>query len=585
MAKQSMTIFNYLRQKALGMSGLMTSNIDPHVRDARLTYVNNIYNITQEKIRAYNVWYGGDSDELLNYYTRAMAMDFNTDPIYQRNNKSYFWSVCSTEADIKRSHSGQPRNIVDTLVAIVGEPSVSVGSGDADSVLFEADKKLQKIIKDNNFHTVLKQKARPLTLVEGWGAWKINWDKDFSDTPILLYYRANSVDFFYRSNRLHAICYRDYYQDDKGHDYVLFEMRRRDGKNLVIEKELFQLSGGSNNTDEILIPCKLKDLPQLKDVEPRLVISNYSGFLGVPCIYFADNNEDCYGRSIFTGKLDLFDDLDQCYSQAANAVRRSTVIEYFDNAYLERDKEGMPLMPKAFDRKYIQFKGRPTGDGGAVGNPVFATQPQIQFAQYSQEEQNILINIVAGIMSPATLGIDIAKKDNAEAEREKEKVTIFTRNCIIAEEERIYCTLLNEAMCAQELMDTGEITNHEYDICVKYPEFADASFEAKLNTVLTGWESGIFSDEMAIKMLWGDTLDADSKKRELKFLEEQRKANQQMGMAPEDMGAFGELGADNAYNRAESEQSPAEYMGLDETQDGKLNTGGLDDIKMKTMEG
>ena len=42
MAKQSMTIFNYLRQKALGMSGLMTSNIDPHVRDARLTYVNNI---------------------------------------------------------------------------------------------------------------------------------------------------------------------------------------------------------------------------------------------------------------------------------------------------------------------------------------------------------------------------------------------------------------------------------------------------------------------------------------------------------------------------------------------------------------
>lgn len=568
MPKQSMQIQQYLRQKALGLSGLIMSDIDPRVRAERMTYINNINEIIQDKLRAYNIWYAGDGDELLNFYTRMNNIDYNIDPLYNRNNKSYFWAVCSTENDIKRSHSGQPRNIVDTLVGIIGNPKISVGAGqDSDSPLAKVDSLLQDILYENNFYSVLKQKARPLTLVEGWGAWKVNWDKNFSDYPIPLYYRANNVDFYYRSNQLIAILYRDYYQDKAGQDYILFEMRRRDGKDLVIEKELFRIGGGQSNVDETLIPCSLKDLPQLKDVESTLRISNYRGFLGVPCIYFRDNNEDTPGRSIFAGKLDLFDDLDQCYSQAANAVRRSTVVEYFNNMYLERDRNGMPIMPHAFDRKYVQFKGVQTGEGTASTNsPVTVTQPKVDFQQYSQEEQNILLNIISGIMSPATLGIDIAKKDNAEAEREKEKVTIFTRNYIISEEERFLRTLMNDLLCAKELMDKNEITCHKYDIAIEYSEFADASFEAKLEKVLMGWEAGMFSDEMAIEMLWGKTIDSETKKRELEFLKEQRKQQEQapqggeMPLNPEDMGEFGDLGAENEYNDIHNQQSPSEQF-------------------------
>ena len=573
MAKNTVMIQNYLRQKALGISGLIMSDQDPRIRAERLTYVNNINEIIQNKLRAYNIWYAGDSDELLNFYTRMNNIDYNIDPLYNRNNKSYFWAVCSTENDIKRSHSGQPKNIVDTLVAILGDPHISVGAGEG-SVLGKVDKLLQDILYENSFFSTLKQKARPLTLVEGWGAWKINWDKSISDNPILIYYRADSVDFFYRSNRLVAICYRDFYQDAKGHNYVLFEMRRQENKSLVIEKELFRIGGGSSNVDEILIPCKLEELPQLKDIIPSIKIDNYRGFLGAPCIYFKDNQDDMPGRSIFTGKLDLFDDLDQCYSQSANAVRRSTVVEYFNNMYLERDKQGMPIMPHAFDRKYVQYKGMPTGDGGSNSNisPVTVTQPHIDFAQYSQEETNILLNIISGLMSPATLGIDIAKKDNADAQREKEKVTIFTRNLVIAEEERTLKTIMNDLLCAKELMDKNEITVHEYDISIKYDEFADASFEAKLESVLTGWEGGIFSDEMAIEMLWGDTLGTEKAKRELEHLKSLREQQNQMpggmmpdeegGLNPEDMGEFGQLGAENDWNDAHNKQSMQEQLGI-----------------------
>ena len=538
----SITVQEYIRKKALGILGLIDSEINPNTREERLTFVNDIQEAVINKLHEYNVWYTGDADELLNFYTRAIAIDYNSDPILNRNKKSYFWSVSSTEQDIKRTHSGQPRNITDTLVNIIGLPRAGVGA--PGSPLEKVNDRLQVILEENGFNKLLMQKARPLTLTEGWGGWKINYDIDLADTPLLLYYRAESVDFIYRSGRLVAIIYKDYYQDEKRKDYILFEIRRQEKGNLIIEKELFEITP---NTD-VIKPMKLSDLKQLKDVKPKIQISNYRGFLGYPCIYFDDNNGDCPGRSIFTGKIDLFDDLDQCLSQSANTVRRSTTIEYFDVKYLEKDENtGLPKMPHSFDRKYVSYKGVKTGDGLLQGTgPVTATQPKLDFVQYSTEATNILLQIISGIMSPATLGIDIAKKDNAEAQREKEKVTIFTRNAIMSEESKIIKAICNDLLCADEMMhNKGKITNHKYDVYVQYDEFADASFEKKLETVLMGWREGMISDEMAVDYLYGNSISKDRKEKEVKFMEEQRKSAEQ---SPFGQGDMGELGAENEYN-------------------------------------
>jgi hypothetical protein len=559
----NITVKEYVRRKALGLLGLIDSSIDPRVREERLTFVNDINEVLKDKLKEYNVWYAGDADELLNFYTRANMIDYNTDPLYNRNKKSYFWAVSSTESDIKRTHSGQPRNIVDTLVDIIGLPSIFIG----DDKLEKIDKRLKDILEENNFDRLLLQKARPLTFVEGWGAWKINWDTSLSDNPVLLYYRADAVDFIFRNDKqLVAIIYKDYYQDEKGKNYVLFETRRIEKKEvkddvtgikstvpcLLIEKELFQITGQS----EVLKKMELKDLPQLKDTKESIIVTNFNSFLGAPSIIYEDNHDDVYGRSIFTGKIDLFDDLDQCYSQAANTVRRSTSIEYFNTQYLEKNDEGMPVMPHAFDRKYIAYKGGRTGDGTFDNNgPVQVVQPRLDFTSYSVEEQNILINILSGIMSPATLGIDVAKKDNAAAQREKEKVTIFTRNTVIYEETKIFKRLANDLLVAWELMHTGQVTCKKYDISVQYEEFADASFENKLETVLAGWQAGIMSDETALKYLHGDRLSEEMFKKELEWVQAQREKSEGGGMMdsllgsnPEDQGAYGVLGADNEYN-------------------------------------
>ena len=40
-------------------------------------------------------------------------------------------------------------------------------------------------------------------------------------------------------------------------------------------------------------------------------------------------------------------------------------------------------------------------------------------------------------MSPSTLGIDVKKLDNAEAQREKEKATLYSRNNIVGQLQKV----------------------------------------------------------------------------------------------------------------------------------------------------
>ena len=516
------TLKEFIRKKALSFLGL--GQYDGTPGDDRLTFINDEEHVLKTKIREYNIWYSGDSDELLNFYTRQNTIDYNYEPWYSRNKRSYFWSVSSTEEDVKRTHSGQPRNIVDTLVAVIGKPDIQGGANElgADNII---NSNIDKIITENKFWKMYEQLQMPLTLVEGWGCYKINWDKDLSDYPIILYYRAEAVDFIFKSNRLIACIFKDFYTDGKNKRYLVTETRRLEKKNLYIDKEAFLLSG----EDDVLTPVKMKDIPQLAGTDEHIVIENFNNLFAVPCIFYEDTHTSAPGRSIFTGKLDLFDDLDQCLSQAANTVRRSTTVEYFDSNFLERDrKTGLPVQPKEFDRKMVMYRGTTGPDGTNAGkNPVQVTQPEVNFEQYSDQAVAILMQIVNGIMSPATLGIDISKRDNAEAQREKEKVTIFTRNLLVDTESDILKDLFSQVLCAYELMTNGVITHKRYDISINYSEFADDSFENKIAVLGDAYDKKNLSPKMYLIRLYGHSLSQSDFDAELKFLEEASKQAEQ----------------------------------------------------------
>ena len=548
-----MTILERMRARIRGVAGSVLKTKRPD--DDRTTFINDNEKLGRMKLKEYNVWYDGDGDELLNFYTRENYIGFNYEPFYMRNKKNYFWAISSTEAQIKRTHSGQPRNIVDTLVNIMPFPLISAG---------EDTKKLQAVVKESGLEQVYKDEQLPLTLVEGWGCWKINWDKDVSDYPSVEYVSAENVDFIYKNGKIIGIVFKNYYTSDKKR-YLLLETRSIEWKPnsaaaegsegervLVITNELYELPMNMAATDDDtpLKKVDLKTVPELESVEERIEIGPFDKLFAVPCVLLGNTSRQWgYGRSIFTGEIDLFDDLDQALSQSSNAVRLSTPIEYIDEEYLERDKNGLPKKPKAYDRKYVMMKGQKNGDGVATGQPVQITQPSVEFSRYSDHAVQILLQILNGILSPATLGIDIAKKDNAAAQREKEKVTIFTRNALINGEERILRSLMEQMLMAKEFMDTGAVSVHSYDISVKFNEFADDSFENKLEALGKAYDMEEISTDMYLNKLYGDTLSDEERAAEKEFLESARQARTEAYSNADGGGANTQGMIDNIFDR------------------------------------
>lgn len=551
-----MTILERMRARIRGVAGSVLKTKRPD--DDRTTFINDNEKLGRMKLKEYDVWYDGDGDELLNFYTRENYIGFNYEPFYMRNKKNYFWAISSTEAQIKRTHSGQPRNIVDTLVNIMPFPLISAG---------EDTNKLQAVVRESGLEQVYKDEQLPLTLVEGWGCWKINWDKDVSDYPSVEYVSAENVDFIYKNGKIIGIVFKNYYTSDKKR-YLLLETRSIEWKPnnaaaaegsegervLVITNELYELPMNMAATDDDtpLKKVDLKTVPELESVEERIEIGPFDKLFAVPCVLLGNTSRQWgYGRSIFTGKIDLFDDLDQALSQSSNAVRLSTPIEYIDEEYLERDKNGLPKKPKAYDRKYVMMKGQKNGDGLATGQPVQITQPSVEFSRYSDHAVQILLQILNGILSPATLGIDIAKKDNAAAQREKEKVTIFTRNALINGEERILRSLMEQMLMAKEFMDTGAVSVHSYDISVKFNEFADDSFENKLEALGKAYDMEEISTDMYLNKLYGDTLSDEERAAEKEFLESARQARTEAYSNADGGGANTQGMIDNIFDRKE----------------------------------
>ena len=118
-----------------------------------------------------------------------------------------------------------------------------------------------------------------------------------------------------------------------------------------------------------------------------------------------------------------------------------------------------------------------------------------------------------GIMSPSTLGIDVKKLDNAEATREKEKATLYTRNNIVNQLQKVLPKLVK--MTLQAIDTLNNATTQEIDVDVTFGEYANPSFESQVETVSKAKQGGIMSVEASVDEMYGDTKDDDWKQEEV----------------------------------------------------------------------
>jgi hypothetical protein len=475
-------------------------------------YINNTENIRRTKIEEYLIWYIGDSDELLNHFTKSRIIEQAEEPIYNRNKRDYFWTAVSEEEGVKRSHSGIPRAIVETIVNAIGSPNITSENP-------ELNKRLKEIIDENDLLTILNQEQTPMTLVTGHGAFKINIEPELSNKPIITYYDARNVKFETKTRRIIKVRFYDYFTENNK-AYCLVDCRYRENGNSIITYKLYELPYKDAPEFEIEEnEISLESLEQTKDLKD-IQFTGVDEMLAVPCVFFKDQIHDEYGRSIFTGKVDLFDDLDQALSQSANVVRKSTPVEYYPMDLIETKSTGERKPPTRYDRTYVNFPSGRSGEGD-ITSQIQTTQPNLNFSQYDQEAVSILNMILTGVLSPATMGIDLAKKDNADAQREKEKITIMTRNNIILKQKRILQKLIKLTLMVEDYINNPQVAKFENytDISVDFDEFSNPTFENQLSVLGSALQSGSISIDRYIELLWNDTLSEQEKQKEKEYVE------------------------------------------------------------------
>ena len=420
------------------------------------------------------LWYRGDSYELTQFYQNING---GSDGIK-------FWAARSTVGrEIRKIHTGLPGIIVDRLTDIIITDFSQI------TFIKDTDKKIwDNIAKDNNFKKVLK-KAVSKMLILGDGAFKISLDSKVSQYPIIEFLGADKVDYLYNRGRIHEVVFTTEYS----HNNMDYYLKERYGYG-YIKYELYR------GTDEVSVAIDtIPALSGLADVEfdEKLIMAH-------PIMYGESAKWEGRGQSIFEKKTDDFDALDEAWSQWMDALRKGRSKEWIPESILPRNPNtGAIIKPNAFDNSYIA-KGDDMSENAQ--NKIEVTQPAIPHESYLATYVTALDLCLQGLISPSTLGIDVKKLDNAEAQREKEKTTLYTRGNIVD-------------ILQDQVFDVINIsqkkTPTEVKCTVDFSEYANPSFESQVETVGKAKTQGIMSVEASVEELYGDTKDEEWKKNEV----------------------------------------------------------------------
>lgn len=448
------------------------------------------------------VWYKGDANELIQLYNKLGEQ--------REIDKMRFWAgVSSAGLEIQKRHTGIAGIIVDTLTDVV--------MSDFNGFSFEADKgqtEWDEIYEDNNrnnaFTKMLKKAVRS-SLYIGDGAFKLTIDTDITDKPIIEFWGGEKIDMKLRRGRLDEIIFKSLYTQD-AKKYELHEIYGMG----YIKYELYQ--------GDKLVP--IETIPSLATMETVTfaggvigendeVIKRGSYMMAVPMINGDSDRWEGRGQSIYDRKIDNFDALDEVWSQWMDALRSGRTKTYIPSGLIPRNPEtGRPVRPNAFDNRFIAIESDISENGQ---NKVTTEAPAIQHDAYLASYVTALDLCLQGLISPSTLGIDTKKLDNAEAQREKEKTTLYSRQKIVDLLSDTLPQLVDIALRVRAEMNEVPY-NEDVNVSLNFGEYANPSFESQVETVAKAKTQGIMSIEASIEELYGDSKDDEWKQEEVSRL-------------------------------------------------------------------
>lgn len=429
------------------------------------------------------VWSWGDKEAIEQLYKQLST----------HSTQLNFWSAVPSMGIVKR-HTGLPGQIVDILSALV--------ISDLNDITISQRQVEWENMQDKGIKIEdLLDDAIKSTLITGDGAFRISINTGISPYPIVDFVSGEDVEYHYTKKVITEVVFKSVIK----HGWKKYQFEETYGYGYIASK----LYDGDNE-----VP--LSNLPQTENIQP-MVEFDKSFMMAVPLMFFKSKRFNGRGKSIYAGKHDSFDALDECWSQWMEAVRKGRAVTYIPTNLLPRNpNNGCVLAPNDFDNSFITLEADMVEGREAK---IDLEQPAIPTDNYLQTYITALDLCLQGIISPSTLGIDTKKLDNAEAQREKEKTTLYTRNKIVSTLQEVLPVLINNIFKVYDTYNHKPLNDYEVD--VPFGEYANPSFESQVETISKAKTGGIMSVEAAIDELYGDTKDKEWKAEEAERIKAQ----------------------------------------------------------------
>lgn len=437
------------------------------------------------------MWYRGDATELDQFYKQI------------KNDKitgARFWSA-KTSASTRKIHTGLPAMIIDTLAYLV--------KTDMDKVKFKnknGEDKWTEICKSEHFDfSDIVGAGIVGALASGDGAWKISVDKDISDVPIVEFYSADRVEYEIKHG---IICGIDFITDITHKNKVLkLKEKYRKG---TVSYELY-------DNDRLLDEQTLEKITGLYNVSYEKK-GKFS--MAVPFKIYNNPKYQNRGKSILEDKLDDFDAFDEIVSQWLQAYRIGRAQKYIPENLIPRSTVNGELQPSnPFDNEYVSVE-EALNEQGIKSQTIQVVQPEIYYEAFLSGYTNYLDLCLQGIISPATLGIDLGKMASADAQREKKDVTGITRNNITSRLEKVLPDLICAILNTYDIMQDNAIEDYEPE--VSFGEYGAPDFDSRVETIGKAAANNTMSIETQVRELWGSSKDEKWIEAEIRRIKNER---------------------------------------------------------------
>lgn len=396
-----------------------------------------------------------------------------------------FWAAAPLAGHIRKAHSGLPALMVTTLASLV--------KADLNEVDIPQKDRWKPIAEENDFTALIGQAVQD-ALAIGDGAFKITLDQSVSAYPLISFVPGDRVEFPAKHGRATAVIFKSEYRVGDTL-YTLHEIYEKG----AIRYQLFDEHG----------EVPLARVPALSGYQD--VYFSKEVQLAIPFCIYKSEKYPTRGRSVFEHKIDAFDAHDEVISQWIDAIRGGRVKHYIPEEMIPRDAKTGRMQPvDSFGTNFIAVQS-PLAEGTV--QKIETVQPEISYEAFLQSYQTTLDMCLHGILSPATLGIDIGRTASAPAQRERKDITGFTRTAITDALEKTLPRVICAALQAEDLQ------NHRppdtYTPHVSFGEYGAPDFDSRVATIAAAAAAGVMSVETQVEELWAQSKDDAWKQAEV----------------------------------------------------------------------